>query len=102
MPDENAADPSKTPTPGAAPAETPTPQQLKAALKAFKKRLKLTRLDEESRLGHGPMSGGGNSGIVAIMPPTQYPQAVWDELTRQNKIRRAGGGLYELVQAPRN
>jgi len=70
--------------------------QLRNALKAFKKRLKLTRLDDESRLGHGPMSSGGRSGIVAIPSPTRYPQAVWDELVRQGKLRRAGQGLYEL------
>lgn len=81
---------------GAPHAGGPTPTQLKAAMKAFKKRLKLTRLDDESRLGHGAMSSGGRSGIVAIPAPNQYPQAVWDELTNQGKIRRAGGGLYEL------
>ena len=74
-----------------------TPEQLKSAMKAFRKRLKLTRLDDESRLGHGPMSSGGRSGIVAIVPPNQFPQAVWDELFRLGKIRRAGGGLYELA-----
>ena len=73
--------------------------QLKNALKAFKKRLKLTRLDQESRLGRGAMSSGGRSDIVAISPPTQYPQAVWDELVRQGKLRRAGHGLYELPDA---
>jgi len=70
--------------------------QLKSALKAFKKRLKLARLDDESRLGHRAMSSGGQSGIVAIPPPAQYPQTVWDELVRQGKLRRAGHGLYEL------
>lgn len=70
--------------------------QLKNALKAFKKRLKMARLDDESRLGHGAMTSGAHSGIVAIAPPTQYPQAVWDELARQGKLRRAGHGLYEL------
>ncbi len=70
--------------------------QLKNALKAFKKRLKLARLDDESRLGHGATSSGGQSGIVAIPPPTRYPQAVWDELVRQGKLRRAGHGLCEL------
>jgi hypothetical protein len=74
----------------------PDPTQLKNAMKAFKKRLKLARLDDESRLGHGPMSGGGRSGITAILPPNRYPQAVWDELVRQGKLRRAGHGLYEL------
>ena len=84
---------SGTPTPG----DGPTPTQLKNAMKAFKKRLKLARLDDESRLGHGAMSSGNRSGIVAINPPEQFPQAVWDELHRQGKLRRAGGGLYELV-----
>lgn len=74
----------------------PTPQELKAALKAFKKRLKLTCLDDQSRIGVGPMSSGRQSGIVAITPPDQYPDAVWEELARQGKLRRAGSGLYEL------
>jgi hypothetical protein len=73
------------------------PAQLKSAMKAFKKRLKMSRLDDESRLGRGPMSSGGRSSIVAIEAPSQFPQAVWDELTRQGKLRRAGSGLYELV-----
>ena len=76
----------------------PTPQQLKAALKAFKKRLKLTRLDDDSRIGVGPMSGGRQSGIVGIMPPEQFPQAVWDELVRQGKLKKLGAQQYELVQ----
>jgi hypothetical protein len=75
-----------------------TPQHLKQALKAFKKRLKLTRLDEESTLGGGPLSGGRDSGIVAIQPPNQYPREVWEKLVEQGKLRRAGGGMYELVQ----
>ena len=74
----------------------PDPQQLKAALKAFKKRLKLTQLDDQSRIGVGPMSSGRQSGIVAITPPDQYPQAVWDELARQGKIKHVGSGMYEL------
>jgi hypothetical protein len=83
--------------PGPPPGDGPDATQLRNALKAFKKRLKLTRLDDESRLGHGAMSSGGKSGIVAITPPTQYPQAVWDELVRQGKLRRAGYGTYQLA-----
>ena len=49
-----------------------TEDELKRALKAFKKRLKLTRLDEESRLSKSPLSKGA-SGIVAITPPTVPP-----------------------------
>jgi hypothetical protein len=76
----------------------PDPQQLKAALKAFRKRLKLMQLDDQSRIGRSPMSGGRPSGIVAITPPDQYPPAVWEELARQGRLKRVGGGLYELVQ----
>jgi len=75
---------------------SPTPEELRNALKAFKKRLKLTRLDDESSLGRGPMSGGKSSGIVAIMPPNQYPRAVWDELVKQGRLKYAGQGLYQL------
>ena len=76
----------------------PTPQELKGALKAFRKRLKLTRLDDQSRIGVGPFSSGRESGIVAITPPEQFPQHVWDELVRQGKLKRAGRGQYELGQ----
>ena len=85
---------SDTPQPPA-----PRPQELKAALKAFKKRLRLTCLDDQSRIGVGPLSSGRQSGIVAITPPDQFPQAVWDELVRQGKLKVAGSGLYELAQS---
>jgi hypothetical protein len=75
-----------------------TPEELKKALKAFKKRLKLTRLDEDSRLGHGPLSGTGRSQILAIQPPGGFPREIWDELAAQGFLRRSGYGLYELVE----
>jgi hypothetical protein len=75
----------------------PTPQELKQALKAFKKRLKLTQLDEESKLGGGPLSHG-RARIVAITPPNQFSAAVWDELVRQGRLKKAGGGTYELIE----
>ncbi len=78
--------------------QSPSQQELKAALKAFKKRLKLTQLDDQSRIGVGPMSSGRPSGIVAITPPDQFAQAVWEELARQGKLKRVGNGLYELGQ----
>ena len=76
--------------------QPPTKEELKAALKAFKKRLKLTRLEEESKLTRRPTTSGQASGIVAIMPPGQWPQAVWDELVKQGRLRKVGGGTYEL------
>lgn len=80
-------------TPSPAPI---SPEVLKLAFQAFKKRLKATRLDDESRVGHGPMSGGNKSGVVAIIPPNQYPTAVWEELVRQGKLKYAGQGFYEM------
>ena len=81
-------------TPAPAP---PSREELQLALKAFRKRLKLTQLDDESRLGYGPMSGGGRSGVVAITPPDQFGKEVWQELAKQGKLKYAGHGLYELV-----
>lgn len=78
-------------------SEPPTPQELKSAMKAFRKRLKLTRLDDQSRIGVGPLSSGRTSGIVAITPPDQFRAAVWEELVRQGKLKKAGSGMYELV-----
>ncbi|MGB9626488.1 MAG: hypothetical protein ACPMAQ_16660 [Phycisphaerae bacterium] len=75
------------------------PEELRKALKAFKKRLKLARLDDESRLGHAATTKGGSSGIRAIQPPNQFPQAVWDELVREGRLRYVGHGLYELSKA---
>ena len=83
--------------PDAAPPGPPTKDQLKTALKAFRKRLKLTRLDEESKLSRSPTTKGQGSTIVAIMPPNQFPQEVWDELVRQGKLKKAGHGTYELI-----
>jgi len=79
--------------------DTVTPDIRKRALKAFKKRLKLTRLDHESSVGVGPLSGGRPSRIVAITPPNQYPREVWEALVEQGRLKKAGHGLYELVQA---
>ncbi|WP_146525136.1 hypothetical protein [Novipirellula artificiosorum] len=77
--------------------EPPSKEELRLAMKAFRKRLKLTRLDDESRLGRGPMSSGQASGVVGIRPPDQFPKAVWQELANQGKLKREGGGLYSIV-----
>ncbi len=85
-------------TDAASPTDPPSPEMIKKAMKAFKKRLKLSRLDDESSLGHGPMSSGRESGIVAIMPPNQYPKAVWDELVARGRLKYSGQGLYEMIE----
>ena len=78
--------------------EAISPEVLRRAMKAFKKRLKLTALDEDSRLGKGAFSGG-STGVCAIQPPNQYPDEVWAELCKQGKLRHSGHGLYEIPRA---
>ncbi len=69
---------------------------LKRALKAFRKRLKIVRLDSESSAGGGAMSAGRQSSIIGVAAPDQYPQEVWDELVRQKRLVDGSGGIYEL------
>ncbi|MCH7729048.1 MAG: hypothetical protein IH991_21580 [Planctomycetes bacterium] len=86
-------EPEATPTP-----EPSSKEELRLAMKAYRKRLKLTRLDDESRMGYGPMSSGQRSGVVAITPPDQFSDAVWKELANQGRLKYDGGGLYSLVE----
>ncbi len=72
------------------------PDVLRHALRAFRNRLKFSRLDAESRLGVGPMTGGKKHGIDAIIPPREVPIAVWEALADEGKLRRAGPGFYAL------
>ena len=72
-----------------------TKEELKEALQAYKKRLKLARLDDESRLGHGAMTKGGQSGIVGVRAPDQFPKEIWEELVRRGRLKYGGDGLYE-------
>jgi hypothetical protein len=75
----------------------PSEEELKRALGAFKKRLKLTRLDQESKLGGGrPMTSGKKSDIMGIVPPRDFRDEVWRELARQGKLKDMGGGFYGL------
>lgn len=73
-----------------------TDEELKKALKAFKKRMKMTQLDDESRLGHSPLTGGGAK-IVAIQPPSGFGREIWEELAIQGYLKADGGGFYMLV-----
>ena len=66
------------------------------ALKAFKKRLKSAQLEEDSRLGHGPMSSD-KAKITSITAPAGFGRVVWEELAAKGYIRSDGGGFYELA-----
>ena len=105
-------DPANPPAPQAAPAppasaaeaiapitapavEKPSAETLNAAYKAFKKRVKVTSLDHNSRLGKSPMTSG-SSELTAITPPAEYPRAVWQALVDEGKLKYAGQGMYGL------
>jgi hypothetical protein len=69
---------------------------LKRAMRAFRKRLGVTQLDDESTTGGGPLSGGRDSGIRGVSPPRDYPREIWLELARQGRLVNAGQGVFEL------
>jgi hypothetical protein len=73
-----------------------TEEELRKALKAFKKRLKLTKLDDDSRIGHGPLSGTGKMNVVAIQPPSGFGREIWEELAEKGYLKRDTSGFYEL------
>lgn len=92
-PDTHPPDPTPETPPSDAAAIDPS--QLKSAYNAFKKRWKLTRLDYESRIGKSPLSGS-RSAIVGITAPKEFPKAIWEELVKQGRLKRAGSGLYAM------
>jgi hypothetical protein len=73
-------------------------EDLKKAMKAFKKRLKLTKLDDESRLGHGPMSGGNKTQVVSIQAPSGFGKEIWEELADLGFLKRDGIGFFQMVE----
>jgi hypothetical protein len=73
-----------------------TDEDLRKALKAFKKRLKLARLDDDSKIGHGPLSGTGKTQTVSIQPPAGFGKEIWEELAEKGYLTRDGTGFYEL------
>lgn len=68
-------------------------EDLKKALKAFKKRLKFMRLDDESGLS----KGSKRSAIQGITPPAGHPPEIWEELVARGKLKREMAGTYSLV-----
>lgn len=98
-PDARPDAPELQPTPAATPtAAAIDPAEKKAALRAFRKRLKLTRLDHESRLGVGPLTGGRAHDVDAILPPGDFAPAVWRALAAEGRLRDVGRGFYALAE----
>lgn len=73
-------------------------EELEHALRAFRKRLKVMRLADESRLAGRRLTSGRVSEIDAIQPPSEYPDAVWKALAREGKLRHTGQGFYALPE----
>jgi len=71
---------------------------LKRALKAFRKKLKSMRRDDESKLGNRYTTYGKQSKISAITPPNQYPTAVWEKLVEDGRLKNGGQGTFELPE----
>ena len=77
--------------------ERPDEDVCRRAMQAFRKRVAVTVLDDDSKLGRGPLSKGGGAS-KAITPPIEFPDEVWRELVRQGRLRDLGHGFYELVK----
>jgi hypothetical protein len=74
-----------------------TESELKRALGAFRKRLKVIRLDDDSKLGHGPLTGAKRETVVSIQPPAGFGKAIWEELADLGYLKRDTIGFYELT-----
>ena len=89
----------RNPPATAALLDAPSSEVCAKALQAFRKRFSLTVLDEESKLGRNPLTKGAKSAITGIIPPKEWPEAVWQELVRQGKLRYLGRGFYEPTKS---
>lgn len=77
----------------AAPSDV-SEKEMAAAMRAFRKRLKLARLADESKLGGRYTSGGRRSEIDAIQPPHEFPAEVWRALVAAGQLKHTGQGFY--------
>jgi hypothetical protein len=84
-------------------SEEPLPkipvETLRKAMKAFRRRLKLTKLDMESKLGVGPMTGGRTADFDSILPPHEFRAEVWKTLAADGRLEATGRGFYKLPDA---
>ena len=75
-------------------------EELRKAMKAFRRRLKLTRLDHESKLGHSPLTTGKDAAFDSILPPMEFPEAIWKVLAARGELDYVGRGFYMLPKEP--
>lgn len=73
-----------------------TDDELHKAIKSFRKRINAAQLEEDSRLGRGPI-GSSKSKIVSMQPPPGFGRAIWDELVEKGYLKADGGGFYQMT-----
>ena len=75
-------------------------QMVKAAYKAFKKRLNITQLVQDSKWQHQQLTGGSTCTIVAINAPLDldFPPTVWNELVKLGRLNRTIDGLLAIPE----
>ncbi len=70
--------------------------QLRDAMKAFRRRIKLTKLDHESKLGRSPLTSGKNADFDSILPPREFPDDLWKVLVQRGELEQLGYGFYRI------
>ena len=83
-----------------APEPPPLPdvpeETLRNAMKAYRKRMKLMKLDHESKLGRSPLTSGKDAGFESILPPEEFAPEVWQVLAARGELEATGQGFYKL------
>ena len=89
---EKSAEPAEP----SAPARKFSGEELRHAMRAFRRRLKLMRLEDESKILGRHLTGGKTSNIDAIMPPGEFPRAIWTALEQKGELVHTGRGFFTL------
>ncbi len=91
-PTVDIAPPEPEPEPG---VDIPE-EVLREAMRAYRKRVRVTKLDQESQLARSPLSSGKDADIDAIVPPNQFPPEVWRTLAHRGELEATGDGFYRI------
>jgi hypothetical protein len=80
----------------AAPANEIPFETKKKAMRVFRNRVKYLKLDQESKLGVGPLTSGKEMKFDSIAAPHEFPSEVWQALAKEDQLIDDGGGFYRL------
>ena len=75
-----------------------TDEDLKKAYRAFKKKLKLQQLEDDSKLGRAKTTGARTT-VLSIQPPACFGREIWTVLAQRGYLKHDGGGCYALGTA---